>query len=85
MKVVGTFLSMAGGELSQYRLPSSVCVEVQLPVGIQISCEKKTLSCSVLPTGWMKPLLLHTIMWVSVKKDFNELIRHGEFSSRVFK
>lgn len=38
MEGVGPFLHMAGSEFTQCEFASSVHVEVQLPVGVQISC-----------------------------------------------
>lgn len=38
MEGVGPFLHMAGSELTQCGFASSVHVEVQLLVGVQISC-----------------------------------------------
>lgn len=48
MEGVGPFLHMAGSELTQCGFASSVHVEVQLLVGVQISCVRHYLSYSVL-------------------------------------
>lgn len=85
MEVAAPFLHMAGRELTHVDLLLLFVLRCSYLWGVQISCLRHQLSYSVFPTGCMKPMWVHVIMRVSVKKRLNEVISMGDWAFECFK